>query len=84
MFGSFGLIGTWQKVAGCVVGYLLQDIYLSLWVTLAGAAVTALAVIPPWPFYNKHPEQWFAPVAGVVSSTGMFVDGIWVDGIKTP
>lgn len=25
---------------------------------LAGAALTFLAVVPPWPFYNKNPQLW--------------------------
>lgn len=41
-----------------IVGYLQQDIYLTLWLGLAGSVVTGLTVVPPWPVFNKHPEIW--------------------------
>lgn len=40
------------------VGFLTQDIKLSLYIGFAGTAITFLAVVPPWPFYNKNPEPW--------------------------
>ncbi|CAK7213691.1 hypothetical protein SCUCBS95973_001885 [Sporothrix curviconia] len=46
-----------------VVGYILQDIKLSVYIALGGTALTFLAVIPPWPFYNKNPVKWL-PVGG--------------------
>lgn len=46
-----------------VVGYFLQDIKLAVFVALGGTALTFLAVVPPWPFYNKHPVTWL-PVRG--------------------
>lgn len=46
-----------------VVGYLLQDIKLSVYIALGGAALVFVAVVPPWPFFNKHPVQWL-PVGG--------------------
>ncbi|KAK7966531.1 uncharacterized protein PG986_000808 [Apiospora aurea] len=45
------------------VGYFMQDIALALKVGLAGTVVTFLVVIPPWPFFNKHPVKWL-PVGG--------------------
>ncbi|KAH8653640.1 microsomal signal peptidase 12kDa subunit [Xylariales sp. PMI_506] len=46
-----------------IVGYLTQDITLALKVGLAGTAVTFLAIVPPWPFFNKHPVKWL-PLGG--------------------
>ncbi|PYI22145.1 SPC12-domain-containing protein [Aspergillus japonicus CBS 114.51] len=60
-----------------LVGYIQQDIHLTLWVGLAGTATTGLVVIPPWPMYNKRPEKWLAP-----TSAGMGVAGVMVDGVK--
>ncbi|KAI0016935.1 microsomal signal peptidase 12kDa subunit [Xylariomycetidae sp. FL0641] len=46
-----------------VVGYFLQDIALALKVGLAGTALTFLLVVPPWPFFKRHPVDWL-PVGG--------------------
>ena len=45
------------------MGYFTQDITLALKVGLAGTAVTFVAIVPPWPFFNKHPVKWL-PVGG--------------------
>ena len=29
-----------------------------MWFGLGGTMLTMLVVVPPWPIYNKHPEQW--------------------------
>ncbi|KAF7558640.1 hypothetical protein G7046_g5520 [Stylonectria norvegica] len=41
-----------------VVGYILQDIKLAVYVGLAGTALTFLVVVPPWPFYKTQPAKW--------------------------
>ncbi|KAI0117626.1 microsomal signal peptidase 12 kDa subunit-domain-containing protein [Hypoxylon sp. NC0597] len=41
-----------------LVGFILQDITLALKIGLAGTALTFLLVVPPWPFFNKHPVKW--------------------------
>ncbi|KAJ6021620.1 hypothetical protein N7540_007124 [Penicillium herquei] len=48
-----------QIIVSFLVGYIYKDIYLTLWVGLGGTLFTALAVVPPWPFYNQNPEKWF-------------------------
>ncbi|KAL4996253.1 microsomal signal peptidase 12 kDa subunit-domain-containing protein [Aspergillus recurvatus] len=60
-------------VAAFLFGYIFQDIHLTLWAGLAGTLFTGLVVIPPWPFYNKHPEKWLVPSTG---GTGVMVDGV--------
>ncbi|ROV90297.1 hypothetical protein VSDG_08128 [Cytospora chrysosperma] len=46
-----------------LVGYVLQDIKLAVYIGLGGTALTFAAIIPPWPFYNKNPVRWL-PVGG--------------------
>lgn len=46
------------KAVALVVGYLQQDIYLTLWIGLAGSVMTVFVVVPPWPAFNQHPEAW--------------------------
>ncbi|PVI02744.1 SPC12-domain-containing protein [Periconia macrospinosa] len=57
-----------------IVGFMAQDIKLSLYIGLAGTALTFLAVVPPWPFYNKNPEAWLPPHKGA-STVQIDVDG---------
>ncbi|GFF47660.1 signal peptidase complex subunit 1 [Aspergillus novofumigatus IBT 16806] len=65
-------------VAAFLIGYIYEDIHLTLWTGLAGTLVTALAVIPPWPMYNKHPEKWLVPTTGSAGGPGIMVDGVKV------
>ncbi|KAF3770309.1 SPC12-domain-containing protein [Cryphonectria parasitica EP155] len=46
-----------------LVGYFLQDIKLAVFIALGGTGLTFLVVVPPWPFYKKHPVKWL-PVSG--------------------
>jgi len=61
-----------------VTGYIYQDIYLTLWIGLAGAFFAALVVIPPWPFYNTNPESWHVPDEKKANVYGIMVDGVQV------
>jgi signal peptidase complex subunit 1 len=53
---------------------MAQDIRLSLYIGLAGTALTFLVVVPPWPFYNKNPEGWL-PSHNAVQGISIDVDG---------
>ncbi|EAW12487.1 signal peptidase complex subunit 1 [Aspergillus clavatus NRRL 1] len=64
--------------AAFLIGYIYQDIHLTLWIGLAGTLLTALVVIPPWPVYNKHPEKWLVPSLGNSGGPGIVVDGVKV------
>ena len=57
-----------------MLGFLSQDIKLTLYVGLAGTGLTFLAVVPPWPFYNKNPEGWLPPHSAT-SAINIDVDG---------
>ncbi|KAF2800310.1 microsomal signal peptidase 12 kDa subunit [Melanomma pulvis-pyrius CBS 109.77] len=57
------------------VGFMAQDIKLSVYIGLAGTALTFVAVVPPWPVYNKNPEGWLSSHA----AAGITID---VDGQK--
>ncbi|KAI0871492.1 microsomal signal peptidase 12 kDa subunit-domain-containing protein [Hypoxylon argillaceum] len=47
-----------------LVGFFLQDISLALKIGLGGTALTFLAVVPPWPFFNQHTVKWL-PIGGL-------------------
>ncbi len=55
---------------------MAQDIKLTVYIGLAGTALTFLVVVPSWPLYNKDPEPWLSPH---VAKTGVIID---VDGQK--
>jgi len=55
-----------EQAVAFLVGYLLQDIKLAVWIALGGTALTFVAVIPAWPWYNKHPLKWL-PLGGETS-----------------
>jgi len=49
---------TAQQIAAWIVGFVLGDLKYTVYVGLAGTALTFLIVVPPWPFFNKHPARW--------------------------
>lgn len=75
--GSPKLMTSTFQVVAFIVGFVYEDIYLTLWTGLAGTVVTALAVIPPWPVYNKNPESWLV-VPNPQAGAGIVVDGVKV------
>lgn len=64
-----------SQVIAFFLGFVSQDIKLTLYIGLAGTALTFLAVVPPWPFYNKYPEQWLPPYNSTTSGVSIDVDG---------
>jgi len=61
-------------IVAFLVGYFTQDILMTLYVGLAGTALTFLVVVPQWPFYNKNPEDWL-PASNAKQSFNIHVDG---------
>lgn len=62
------------QIVAFFIGYFTQDIRLSLYAGLAGTALTFLVVVPPWPFYNKNPEDWL-PASNATKGFNIDVDG---------
>lgn len=54
------VIGT--ALVSFVVGFALGDFQLMVKINGVGLVVTLLAVLPDWPFYNKHPVEWAPPL----------------------
>ena len=63
------------QIVAFLVGFMTQDIKLTLYIGLAGTLVTFLAVVPPWPFYNKNPEPWLPPHVATAGIQSINVDG---------
>ena len=51
------------KVIALIVGFVNQDIYLTMWIGLAGTLLAMLLVVPPWPVFNQHPQPWIGSLA---------------------
>lgn len=62
-------------VIAFIVGYITQDIKLAVYIGLGGTALTFLVVVPPWPFFNKHPVKWL-PIGGTkaVAPANLIID----------
>ncbi|KAI7828056.1 microsomal signal peptidase 12 kDa subunit-domain-containing protein [Gamsiella multidivaricata] len=45
-------------VLGFLVGIVLQDIRLTLYIFAAGVVLAGLLIIPAWPYLNKDPTKW--------------------------
>jgi len=58
-----------------IVGFILQDIKLALYIGLGGTFFTFALVVPPWPMYNKHPVQWLPVTGNELAAQGITVDG---------
>ncbi|GAO19621.1 hypothetical protein UVI_02022540 [Ustilaginoidea virens] len=53
-----------QILVAFAIGYQLQDIQKTVYIGLAGTALTFLVVVPPWPFYKSKPIKWLPAGAG--------------------
>lgn len=63
-----------------LVGYFRQDIKLAVYIALGGTALTFIAIVPPWPFFNKHPVPWLPLLgAGTASASATAPQNIVVD-----
>lgn len=49
-------------VVSFLVGYATGSFSTMVKLNGVGLAVTSLVVLPPWPFFNKHPLQWLPPL----------------------
>lgn len=66
-------------VIAFLVGFVTQNIYQTLYIGLGGTALTFLVVVPPWPFYNQHPQPWLPSRTGRSALDGVSIE---VDGKK--
>ncbi len=65
-----GLTSSDLQAVAFIAGYVLQDIKLAVYIALGGTALTFLAIIPPWPFFNQNPVKWL-PLGGASASTSI-------------
>ncbi|KAK3638193.1 hypothetical protein LTR56_013222 [Elasticomyces elasticus] len=78
---TYGLL-TISGVIAFLVGFATQNIYQTLYIGLGGTAVTFLAVVPQWPFFNQHPLPWLPPKNAPKSQRNTGLEGINMEGIS--
>ncbi|KAF2143876.1 uncharacterized protein K452DRAFT_224404 [Aplosporella prunicola CBS 121167] len=71
---STALLST-AGIVAFLVGYATQNILLSLYIVLGGAALTFVVVVPPWPFLNKDRITWLPPQSHGTRGVEIEVDG---------
>jgi len=64
-------------VAAFFVGNVFQSIESTLYIGLGGTALAFVLIVPPWPYFKRHPVRWL-PVPGSEAATASH--GITVDG----
>lgn len=64
-----------MQFVALIVGYILKDIHVTLWVGLAGTLLAFLLVVPPWGVYKRAPVQWLKAERDGMAGIGIVVDG---------
>jgi signal peptidase complex subunit 1 len=62
------------KLVAFLVGYVQQDVYMTAYIGLGGTALAFLLIVPPWPYFNRHPVNWLPP-SNSLSGFDIAVDG---------
>lgn len=52
-----------SAVIGFVYGLIIQQFGWTVYIVLAGFALSCLLTLPPWPMYRKNPLPWQPVVA---------------------
>jgi len=65
---------TLSSIVALIIGFVQQDIYLTMWIGLAGTALAMLLAVPPWPVYNQNPQPWLGSKA-ILPPGGIVVGG---------
>ncbi|KAK1371914.1 putative signal peptidase complex subunit 1 [Heracleum sosnowskyi] len=45
-----------------LTGYFSASFQMMLLIYMGGVVLTALASVPNWPFFNRHPLKWLDPI----------------------
>ncbi|XP_063071890.1 signal peptidase complex subunit 1 [Engraulis encrasicolus] len=47
-----------SAVIGFIYGYIIEQFGWTVYIVLAGFAISCLLTLPPWPMYRKNPLSW--------------------------
>ncbi|XP_074303310.1 signal peptidase complex subunit 1-like [Silene latifolia] len=45
-----------------ISGYVLGSFKMMILIYAGGVVLTALMIVPNWPWFNRHPLEWLDPV----------------------
>ncbi|KTW25614.1 hypothetical protein T552_03474 [Pneumocystis carinii B80] len=46
------------SIAAYAIGFLQQNLIITLFIFIIGIITSILVIVPPWPIYNMHPIKW--------------------------
>ncbi|QSL65352.1 hypothetical protein MERGE_002662 [Pneumocystis wakefieldiae] len=52
------IIVVFFSIAAYVIGFLRQNLIITLFIFVLGIVTSLLVIVPPWPIYNTHPIKW--------------------------
>lgn len=44
---------------GFIIGYIVQQLSIAMYSTIAGFVIASIITLPPWPMYRRHPLHVF-------------------------
>nr|XP_003480024.1 signal peptidase complex subunit 1 [Cavia porcellus] len=47
-----------SAIVGFIYGYLAEQFGWTVYIVMAGFALSCLLTLPPWPIYRRHPLKW--------------------------
>ncbi|XP_048403708.1 signal peptidase complex subunit 1 isoform X1 [Stegostoma tigrinum] len=47
-----------SAIIGFIYGYIIEQFGWTVYIVLAGFAISCLLTLPPWPMYRNHPLNW--------------------------
>ncbi|CAH2313296.1 signal peptidase complex subunit 1 [Pelobates cultripes] len=47
-----------SAVVGFIYGYLIEQFGWTVYIVIAGFALSCLLTLPPWPVYRRNPLKW--------------------------
>lgn len=47
-----------SALIGFMYGYIIEQFGWTVYIVLAGFAISCLLTLPPWPMYRRHPLKW--------------------------
>ncbi|KAM4021683.1 signal peptidase complex subunit 1 [Anomaloglossus baeobatrachus] len=47
-----------SAVIGFIYGYVIEQFGWTVYIVIAGFAVSCLLTLPPWPVYRRNPLKW--------------------------
>ncbi|XP_075431117.1 signal peptidase complex subunit 1 [Ascaphus truei] len=47
-----------SAIVGFIYGYLIEQFGWTVYIVIAGFAVSCLLTLPPWPMYRRNPLKW--------------------------